>query len=77
MDDRMDAKGYLRFCTLEQTVMLMGNAINKEIAQVAEKYGLNAAEVDQPASIPKLAKNRYVQNIMQRLINFLYKRLNT
>ena len=77
MDDRMDAKGYLRFCTLEQTVMLMGNAINKEIAQVAEKYGLNAAEVDQPTAVPKLEKNRYVQNIMQRLINFLYKRLNT
>ena len=42
MDDRMDAKGYLRFCTREQTVRLMGNAISEEVAELARKSGLGS-----------------------------------
>ena len=39
MDDRMDEKGYLRFCTREQTVRLMGNAISEEVAELARQSG--------------------------------------
>ena len=48
MDDRMDAKGYLRFCTRKQTVRLMGNAISEEVAALAKESGLDvqAAVVD-------------------------------
>ena len=80
MDDCMDQKGYLRLCTLEQTVMLMGNAISEEIATTAQQYGLSVekAEVMPKRSgwFGKLAQNRYMRNLMQTIINFLYKNMN-
>src|SRR5690606_36477625 len=40
MDDRMDAKGYLRLTTHDQTMRLLGNAIDDEVKALAAKDGI-------------------------------------
>ena len=80
MDDRMDAKGYLRFCTREQTVRLMGNAISEEVAELARKSGLevNAAEPVKKAGglMSRLLKVKWIRFIVQGIVNRLYRWLN-
>ncbi len=80
MDDRMDAKGYLRFCTREQTVRLMGNAISEEVAELARESGLTVSAAEPgPKSgglMPRLAKVKWVRYIMQGIVNRIYKWLN-
>ncbi|MBG0771655.1 MAG: glycosyltransferase family 2 protein [Anaerolineaceae bacterium] len=80
MDDRMDAKGYLRFCTREQTVRLMGNAISEEVTELARKSGLevHAAEPVKKAGglMSSLLKVKWIRFIVQGIVNRLYRWLN-
>jgi hypothetical protein len=80
MDDRMDDKGYLRFCTRQQTVRLMGNAISDEVAALAKESGLDvqAANVNQQKGgiMAKLVNVRGVRGVLQRVVNWIYKLLN-
>lgn len=80
MDDRMDAMGYLRFCTRQQTVRLMGNAISDEVATLAKECGLDVQAADintrKGGVMSRLAKARGVRGLLQRLVNRIYKWLN-
>ena len=81
MDDRMDARGYLRFCTREQTVRLMGNAISEEVADLARESGLDvgAAEPLKKTGglMSRLVKVRWIRFIFQGMVNRLYRWLNS
>ena len=80
MDDLMDAKGYLRFCTREQTVRLMGNVISEEVEELAQKSGLSvrAPEMNETSQglMQRLAQVRWIRYIMQGIVNRLYRWLN-
>jgi hypothetical protein len=76
MDDRMDAKGYLRLTTHAQTMRLLGNALDEEVAAIAAADGINAraaANVNPRSGLlARLAAQRRVRNGIQGLINWLY-----
>lgn len=80
MDDVMDAKGYLRFCTREQTVRLMGNAISEEVAALARQSGLSvqAADNGKPKKglMHRLVQVKWIRYLLQGMVNRLYKWLN-
>jgi glycosyltransferase involved in cell wall biosynthesis len=80
MDDRMDEKGYLRFCTRQQAVRLMGNAISEEVAELARQSGLSvqAAATDEKTGglMQGLARVKWIRYLMQGIVNRLYKWLN-
>ncbi|MDT8381275.1 MAG: glycosyltransferase family A protein [Brevefilum sp.] len=80
MDDLMDAKGYLRFCTREQTMRLMGNAISDEVAQIAQKSGLtvNPANTGKKSRglMNRLAQVKWIRYILQGTVNRIYRWLN-
>jgi hypothetical protein len=80
MDDLMDAKGYLRFCTREQTMRLMGNAISDEVAQIAQKSGLtvNPANTGKKSRglMNRLAQVKWIRFILQGTVNRIYRWLN-
>jgi len=77
MDDCMDAKGYLRFCTREQTVRLMGNAISEEVALLAEQAGLSvraAGIVNRPKGVmSRLAQLKPIRYVLQGVVNRVYR----
>jgi hypothetical protein len=80
MDDRMDAKGYLRLCTKEQTMRLLGNAISEEVAELAQSAGI-AVQPAEMAQKPRglmshLTQNRAVRFLMQSVLNKFYQWLN-
>jgi hypothetical protein len=80
MDDLMDEKGYLRFCTREQTMRLMGNAISDEVAQIAQKSGLtvNPANTGKKSRglMNRLAQVKWIRFILQGTVNRIYRWLN-
>jgi hypothetical protein len=80
MDDRMDAKGYLRLCTREQTMRLMGNAISEDVAELAKAAGIavQSAEMAQKTKglMSRLTRNRAVRFLMQSVVNKFYHWLN-
>ncbi|MCJ7696475.1 MAG: glycosyltransferase family 2 protein [Anaerolineaceae bacterium] len=80
MDDLMDAKGYLRLTTREQTIKLMGNAITEEIAQVAKSHGLEVEQAKistiRSGFLRKITSSSIVRRIMQRIVNKLHTLLN-
>ena len=80
MDDRMDAKGYLRLCTREQTVRLMGNAISEEVADLARSAGLSATSAEvktSPQAVgARLAQVGWIRYLLQGIVNRIYKFLN-
>ncbi|HNY83268.1 MAG TPA: glycosyltransferase family A protein [Anaerolineaceae bacterium] len=81
MDDRMDAKGYLRLTTYPQTMRLLGNVIDEEVAALATKDGITAQAALSLKQAKKpvlrgLRSNRRVRNMVQGLVNFLYRWLN-
>jgi len=80
MDDRMDEKGYLRLCTREQTVRLMGNAISKEVADLAERYGLQVHAADSGTGaqglMKRLAQMGWIRYLLQGIVNRIYRWLN-
>jgi len=80
MDDRMDAKGYLRLCTRQQTVRLMGNAISLEVAELAKQYGLQGQPADflgrSKGLMHRLAQVGWIRYILQGIVNRIYRWLN-
>jgi hypothetical protein len=80
MDDRMDEKGYLRLCTHQQTVRLMGNAISEEVAALASTSGLSvkavAAKQASKGLMNRMAKVNWIRYLMQGLVNRIYRWLN-
>jgi glycosyltransferase involved in cell wall biosynthesis len=77
MDDRMDAKGYLRLTTYPQTMRLLGNVIDDEVAALAAKDGISASSAIETASVNNakgkgLMENPHVRNLLQGVINRLY-----
>jgi glycosyltransferase involved in cell wall biosynthesis len=80
MDDRMDEKGYLRFCTRQQAVRLMGNAISDEVAALAQASGLSVQSADvgkaKRTLMGRLAKIRWIRYILQGVVNRVYRWLN-
>ena len=76
MDDRMDAKGYLRLTTYAQTMRLLGNALDEEVAALAARDGIHAeaAASAKPRSglLRRITGNRKIRNGIQGLINWLY-----
>jgi hypothetical protein len=80
LDDRMDAKGYLRLCTKEQTMRLMGNAISGDVAKLAQAAGIavQSARLAQKSKglIAYITQNRAVRFLMQSVVNKFYQWLN-
>ena len=80
MDDRMDAKGYLRLCTREKYIRMMGNAISPKVEAVAQGMGLEAQAVkynqQQSGLMGWLMQRKLVRYPIQRIVNILYKWLN-
>jgi glycosyltransferase involved in cell wall biosynthesis len=80
MDDLMDAKGYLRFCTREQTVRLMGNAISDEVAEIAHRSGINVqaakAAEESRGWMHRLAQVKWIRYVLEGFVNRIYKWLN-
>jgi len=80
MDDRMDEKGYLRLCTLEKSIRIMGNVISPQVAALAQEMGLNAEAVEVKSApsglMGRLMQSKWVRYPVQRIVNTLYKWLN-
>jgi len=80
MDDLMDAKGYLRFCTHEQTIRLMGNAISDEVVELARQSGLTARAAKNNGNskglMHCLAQVRWIRYLFQGIVNRIYRWLN-
>ncbi len=80
LDDRMDAKGYLRLCTKQQTMMLMGNAISEDVVELAREAGITvqSAEIGQTQRglMHHLMKFRLIRYPLQAVVNRLYRWLN-
>jgi glycosyltransferase involved in cell wall biosynthesis len=80
MDDKMDDMGYLRFCTHEQTMRLMGNAISEEVAALAQESGLSAQAADLGSDskglMKRLVQFKWVRYILQDIVNMIYKWLH-
>ena len=80
MDDRIDDRGYLRLTTYKQTMRLLGNAIDDEVAALAAKDGIqsNAAVRDsQPDTRAKgIWRLPKVRGLAERVTNWLYKKVH-
>lgn len=80
MDDLMDARGYLRLTTREQTIKLMGNMITEEIAGIARSHGLSveSSRVErQPSGLKrKILANNLIRKGMQAVVNKFHHLLN-
>lgn len=79
-DDRMNAKGFLRLTTYQQTMRLLGNLIDAEVATLAKIDGIETVSNANP-SLPKglvarLARHPKVRNLLQGMINQLYRLLH-
>ncbi len=80
MDDRMDAKGFLRLCTRQQTVRLMGNAISEEVTALAAESGLSVRAADlgqgRHGVMRRLADVGWIRYLLQGIVNRIYRWLN-
>lgn len=80
LDDRMDEKGYLRFCTREQTMRLMGNAISEEVLDLAKKSNISIDDIHIPenkkGAMGRLAQVKWIRYILQGIVNRLYNWLH-
>ncbi len=75
-DDRIDAKGYLRLTTFKQTMRLLGNVIDAEVAAIAKADGIETIsspnETQPKGLISRLARHPKARNLLQGMINRLY-----
>ena len=75
-DDRMDAKGYLRLTTYPQTMRLLGNVIDAEVAALAKADGIETTSISNNNQsrglIARLAQHPKARNLLQGIINRLY-----
>jgi hypothetical protein len=80
LDDRMDDKGYLRFCTREQTMRLMGNAISEEVLYLAKEFNIPVDDIHVPQNnkgmMGRLAQVKWIRYILQGIVNRLYNWLH-
>lgn len=80
LDDRMDEKGYLRFCTKEQTMRLMGNAISEEVLSLAKELEIYVDEIHAPENdkgvMGRLAQIKWIRFILQGVVNRIYNWLH-
>ena len=80
MDDRIDAKGYLRLTTYEQTMRLLGNAIDDEVTALAAKDGIEthaAVRDSQPQTQAKgIWRLPKVRGLADRITNWLYQKVH-
>lgn len=80
LDDRMDDKGYLRFCTREQTMRLMGNAISEEVLDLAKEFNIPVDDIHVPQNnkgmMGRLAQVKWIRYILQGIVNRLYNWLH-
>lgn len=79
MDDRMDQNGYLRLTTYEQTMRLLGNAIDDEVKALAASHGIDTQSAISPSEATNTGgfwANPRVRNLTQGLINKLYQKLH-
>lgn len=79
MDDRMDAKGYLRLTTYAQTMRLLGNTIDDEVKALAARDGVSttaAISGDGSEKSSGFWSNRLVRKLSQAVINRLYHKLH-
>lgn len=79
MDDRMDAKGYLRLTTYAQTMRLLGNTIDDEVKALAARDGVSTKAAITGETTEKSSgfwSNRLVRKLSQAVINLLYHKLH-
>ena len=80
LDDRMDEKRYLRFCTREQTMRLMGNAISEEVLDLAKKSNISIDDIHIPenkkGAMGRLAQVKWIRYVLQGIVNRLYNWLH-
>lgn len=80
MDDRMDEKGYLRLCTREKYLRMMGNAISPEVEALAQEMGFeaNAAALKERRTnlLARMMQFKWIRYPVQKIVNILYKWLN-
>lgn len=80
MDDRIDAKGYLRLTTYEQTMRLLGNAIDDEVAALAKRDGVqtqsSVRDTHQTHQARGIWRNARVRALTERLTNWLYQKIH-
>lgn len=79
MDDRMDARGYLRLTTYAQTVRLLGNTIDDEVKALAARDGVSTKAAITGETTEKSSgfwSNRLVRKLSQAVINLLYHKLH-
>ena len=80
LDDRMDEKGYLRFCTREQTMRLMGNVVSKEILDLAKEFNITIDDIHVPENnkgvMGRLAQIKWIRYVLQGIVNRLYNWLH-
>jgi len=80
MDDRMDEKGYLRLCTREKYLRMMGNAISPEVEALAQEMGFkaNAAALKERRTdlLARMMQFKLIRYPVQKIVNILYRWLN-
>jgi len=79
MDDRMDAKGYLRLTTYAQAMRLLGNTIDDEVKALAARDSVSttaAISGDGSEKSSGFWSNRLVRKLSQAVINRLYHKLH-
>ena len=79
MDDRMDAKGYLRLTTYAQAMRLLGNTIDDEVKALAARDSVSttaAISGDGSEKSSGFWSNRLVRRLSQAVINRLYHKLH-
>lgn len=80
MDDRIDAKGYLRLTTYEQTMRLLGNAIDDEVAALAARDGVETSAAVRDSQPNVQAKGIWrlpkVRGLAERITNWLYQKVH-
>ena len=79
MDDRMDAKGYLRLTTYAQAMRLLGNTIDDEVKALAARDSVSttaAISGDGSEKSSGFWSNRLVRKLSQAVVNRLYHKLH-
>ena len=80
MDDRIDAKGYLRLTTYEQTMRLLGNAIDDEVSALAARDGIETRAAVRDSQPNVQAKGIWrlpkVRGLADRITNWLYQKVH-
>lgn len=76
LDDLMDQRGYLRFCTHKQTTHHMGNAVSNEIAELAKQFGAQGVDYhikEEPKGLMhRIARIKWIRYLLEAIVNRIY-----